>query len=79
MSPQTLESELRRAAMQVDWTYVVHRCAWCKRVANGQGEYVSTRDLDPDVVVTDGMCPACAKREMALLDARRRATRQAAA
>ena len=63
------------------WTaaYVVHRCAWCKRVANGQGEFVSARELDPDAVVTDGMCPACAKREMALLHARRQAGEHLAA
>jgi hypothetical protein len=79
MSPQTLESELRRAATQVDWSRVVHRCAWCKRVANSQGEFVSTRDLDPEAVVTDGMCPACARREMALLRARRQAGEHIAA
>ena len=79
MSPQTLESELRRAATQVDWSRVVHRCAWCKRVANGQGEYVSPRELHDDAVVTDGMCPACAIREMALLHARRQADEHLAA
>jgi hypothetical protein len=79
MSPQTLESELKRAAAEVDWSHVVHRCAWCKRVADAQGTYVSARDLAPDMVVTDGMCPACGARAMARIAARRLARERRAA
>jgi len=75
MSPLTLDSELKRAAEQADWSRVVHRCAWCKRVADAQGEYVLPRELDADTVVTDGMCPACGTRALALL-ARRRLDRE---
>ncbi|MBV9577853.1 MAG: hypothetical protein JO057_04605 [Chloroflexi bacterium] len=82
MSPLTLETELKRAAAQVDWNHIVHRCAWCKRVADAQGEYVSPRKLvalDDDVVATDGMCPACGARALAVLDARRLARERPAA
>ena len=71
MSPHTLELELKRAADALDWSYVVHRCAWCKRVANAQGEYVASQELAPDVVVTDGMCPPCGGLAMARVAARR--------
>jgi hypothetical protein len=71
MSPHTLELELKRAAAAVDWSDVVHRCAWCKRVANAQGDYVSTLQFAPETVVTDGMCPACGRLAMARIAARR--------
>jgi hypothetical protein len=67
MSPLTLESELRRAAAEVDWRHVVHRCAWCQRVADARGQYVAAVDLDESVVITDGMCPACGVRALAKL------------
>jgi hypothetical protein len=79
MSPHTLESELKRAAAEVDWTHIVHRCAWCKRIANAQGTYVSMRELAPDTVVTDGMCPACGELAMARIAARRVARERRAA
>ena len=79
MSPHTLELELKRAADAVDWSHVVHRCAWCKRVANAQGEYVSSHELAPDTVVTDGMCPACGRLAMARVTARRLARERVAA
>ena len=71
MSPHTLELELKRAAHEVEWHRVVHRCAWCNRVANAQGEYVSAQELAPDTVVTDGMCPPCGRLAMARISARR--------
>ena len=71
MSPQTLESELKRAAAETDWSRVVHRCAWCKRIADARGRYVSSRDLAQNTVVTDGMCPRCGKHALARLAERR--------
>jgi DNA-directed RNA polymerase subunit RPC12/RpoP len=79
MSPLTLEPELKRAASEADWTRVVHRCAWCKRIADGRGEYVSSRELEDDTVVTDGMCPPCGTRALALVAARRRTREDLAA
>ncbi len=79
MSPHTLESELKRAAAEVDWSHVVHRCAWCNGIANAQGEYVSSRELAPDSVVTDGMCPPCGRLAMARIAARRVARERPAA
>ena len=71
MSPLTLETELKRAAAEVDWSRVIHRCAWCRRIADAGGEYVSAQELDEDTAVTDGMCPACGTHQMALLASRR--------
>jgi hypothetical protein len=71
MSPLTLESELKRAALESDWSRVVHRCAWCKRVADAHGHYVAAVELDESTVVTDGMCPPCGVRALAKLSARR--------
>jgi hypothetical protein len=79
MSPHTLEFELKRAAAEADWTQVVHRCAWCHRVADTRGEYVVSHELAPDTVVTDGMCPACGVRAMARVAARRLARERPAA
>ena len=79
MSPLTLESELKRAADEADWSRVVHRCAWCKRVADAQGHYVLAVELDESTVITDGMCPACGVRAMAKLTARRLAQQPLAA
>jgi DNA-directed RNA polymerase subunit RPC12/RpoP len=79
MSPLTLESELKRAAAEVDWSRVVHRCAWCKRVADAQGYYVASVGLDEATVMTDGMCPACGVRALAKLTARRLAREPLAA
>jgi hypothetical protein len=79
MSPHTLELELKRAADQADWSCVIHRCAWCNLVANAQGEYVSSHELAPGSVVTDGMCPACGRLAMARVAARRLARERPAA
>jgi hypothetical protein len=79
MSPLTLESELKRAAAEKDWTRVVHRCAWCRRIADAHGQYVSSRDLAEDTVVTDGMCPRCGKRALARVAKRRPTSERPAA
>jgi len=75
MSPLTLDLELKRAADEVDWSRVVHRCAWCKRIADAHGRYVSSRALAEDTVVTDGMCPPCGRGALAQL-AKRRPSRE---
>jgi hypothetical protein len=62
---------LKRAASADAWTHVIHRCAWCQRVVDTNGEYTSLASLDPSVVVTDGMCPACGSRALAHLALRR--------
>jgi hypothetical protein len=79
MSPHTLESELKRAAAEGDWSQVVHRCAWCNRIADAHGMYVLSQQLAPDAVVTDGMCPSCGQRALARVAARRLARELAAA
>jgi hypothetical protein len=79
MSPLTLETELKRAAAERDWSRVVHRCAWCGRIADAQGDYVASPELHEDTPVTDGMCPACGTRQLALLAGRRLARQRPAA
>jgi hypothetical protein len=79
MSPLTLEAELKRAAAAVDWSHVVHRCAWCRRVADPQGHYVTSDNLDESTVITDGMCPTCGTRALAVLATRRLARERPAA
>ncbi|HEY1291609.1 MAG TPA: hypothetical protein VGJ60_00835 [Chloroflexota bacterium] len=79
MSPHTLESELKRAAAETDWRRVVHRCAWCMRIADARGRYVSARELADNTVVTDGMCPSCGRRALARLAERRPARERLAA
>ena len=66
-----LDSMLKLAAATDDWTRVVHRCAWCQRFVDQNGEYTALVVLDATTVVTDGMCTACGMRAMAHLAARR--------
>jgi predicted RNA-binding Zn-ribbon protein involved in translation (DUF1610 family) len=68
---ETLSAMLKCAADADAWTRVVRRCAWCRRVANEQGEYAAISVLDPQAVVTDGMCPACGRRALVEVMARR--------
>jgi hypothetical protein len=70
MSPLNLESELKRVAAEADWSRVVHRCAWCRRVDNGHGEYLEASE-DTETVGTDGMCPRCARRALKVIAMRR--------
>jgi DNA-directed RNA polymerase subunit RPC12/RpoP len=79
MSPLTLESELKRAAAEADWSRVVHRCAWCKRIADAHGHYVLALEPEESTVITDGMCPPCGTRALAKLTARRLADQPLAA
>jgi len=61
-----LDAMLKSAA-EADWTDVVRRCAWCGRVADQQGRYRVATLVDASTVFTDGMCPPCGARGMALL------------
>jgi galactose-1-phosphate uridylyltransferase len=74
-----LDSMLKLAASADEWTRVVHRCAWCKRVADERGEYSRIVVLGEATVVTDGICPRCGKRALAELAERRRLREQRAA
>jgi hypothetical protein len=65
----SLDELLRFAADEPDWTRVVHRCAWCGRVATGGGRWVM-RPLDLSAVTTDGMCPPCGRRNLAQVSRR---------
>jgi hypothetical protein len=56
---------LLKSAAEADWTQVVHRCAWCGRIADRHGRYHMATVLDASVVCTDGMCPACGARGLA--------------
>ena len=79
----SLEVRLRAAARLPDWdTQVVRRCAWCGRVADGDGEYRDVYLVREEVVTTDGMCPPCGAAALAQIAARgaaRGAVRQLAA
>ena len=70
-----LESMLSRAATANGWARVVKRCAWCRRVFDERsvGEVLVIVD-EATLVTTDGMCPPCGRRNLALL-AKRRTTR----
>jgi hypothetical protein len=69
----TLATLLAAAARSSDWQrLVVHRCAWCSRVADCQSIYRVMPDAPRSTVTTDGMCPACAARALAQLAARKR-------
>jgi hypothetical protein len=68
----SLDAMLKRAASADAWTRVVHRCAWCQRVVDGQGNYAPIVVLDPTTVVTDGMCAECGTRALAELATRQR-------
>ena len=75
-----LETILSRAATAKGWARVIQRCAWCQRVFDerGVGEVLVLVD-EATVVTTDGMCPPCGRRNMALLAARRSARTLSAA
>jgi predicted RNA-binding Zn-ribbon protein involved in translation (DUF1610 family) len=59
---KSLNAKLKCAADADAWTHVVHRCAWCRRIANERGEYAAMGVLDPQTVFTDGLCPPCGRR-----------------
>jgi hypothetical protein len=67
-----LESMLSRAATAKGWARVIQRCAWCQRVFDerGVGDVLVLVD-ERTVVTTDGMCPPCGRRNLALLASRR--------
>jgi hypothetical protein len=58
---------LLKSAAAADWTHVVHRCAWCGRVADRHGRYRMVAVVDASAVCTDGMCPTCGARGLAAI------------
>ena len=67
----SLDVLLKQAARAADWRQaVVHRCAWCGRVAKRDGDG-ATLHAKLTIVTTDGMCEACGRKAMADLIARR--------
>ena len=67
-----LEEMLRSASAAENWSHVIHRCAWCKRVFDADGVCSSIVPFDETTVATDGMCPACGARAMGQIRARHR-------
>ena len=65
-----LEAMLRRASAADNWSHVIHRCAWCKRVFDANGVYPAIMPFDDTTVATDGMCPPCGARALSELSAR---------
>jgi hypothetical protein len=56
----TLHSMLAAAARSTNWEReVIHRCAWCSRVADADNVYRAVGDSRPIGAVTDGICPDC--------------------
>jgi len=66
----SLQSMLRRASAADNWTHILHRCAWCKRLFDEHGAYGNVVAFDPASVATDGMCPACGARALAQISER---------
>jgi hypothetical protein len=73
-----LDPMLRIAATADGWTRVIHRCAWCKCIADDRGEYRQVGVLGEGTVVTDGICPRCGVRALTELAERRRRDQRAA-
>ena len=70
----TLDTLLAAAARSSDWErLVVHRCAWCSRVADSDRIYRVEPGAPRSAATTDGMCPACAATALAQLAARKKA------
>jgi hypothetical protein len=66
-----LEVMLQRATAADNWSQVIHRCAWCRRVFDENGAYGNVVALHTGSVATDGMCPACGARALRQIAARR--------
>jgi hypothetical protein len=67
----SLEALLAAAARSAHWEgLVVHRCAWCKRVADHDGIYREVGGIGNTRVATDGMCPACGREALARISTR---------
>ena len=65
-----LDSMLKQAAESA-WDRVVQRCAWCGRIADSTGRYVTPPPVfDAATVFTDGMCPQCGTRALAAISRR---------
>ena len=72
MPMPSLETLLKTAARTTDWQHdVLHRCAWCGRVADANGDYREAPTHSRlEFATTDGMCPTCAAEAEARLAAR---------
>ena len=68
----SLEERLRRAAAADNWTHVLHRCAWCRRLFDASGAYDTVIPFSATTVVTDGMCGACGARALTRISERNR-------
>jgi hypothetical protein len=66
-----LDAMLRRSTAVDNWSQVIHRCAWCRRVSDENGAYGNIVAIDTARVATDGMCPACGARALRQIAARR--------
>jgi hypothetical protein len=73
-----LETLLTNAATATNWSNVVHRCAWCGRVARPDGSYSVPTQIGPATVASDGMCSSCGARALSEIAARRSANSRAA-
>ena len=65
----SLDAMLKSVADAREWSDVVHRCAWCGRIATARGEWV-LRPIDAAQLTTDGMCPTCGARALREIVAR---------
>ena len=51
---------LGAAARTRDWDHnMLHRCAWCSRVADADKVYRQVQTMPRASVATDGICPDC--------------------
>jgi hypothetical protein len=73
MVSASLEGLLHAAATSADWNRdILHRCAWCQRIIDADGNPLSgTVELRPDTVVTDGMCKLCGAQALVSISRRR--------
>ena len=74
VTPMDTLDTLLKSAAEADWTHVVRRCAWCGRIAGRDGRYRVVQVIDAATVFTDGMCPPCGTRGLAMV--RRRTARR---
>jgi hypothetical protein len=80
VNPLPLDALLTEAARSPDWDRrMVHRCAWCTRVADANNVYRLAQNLHAVTATTDGMCPDCAATALARLTARTRRQSEALA
>jgi hypothetical protein len=80
MTLMRLTTLLAIAARSPDWDHqVLHRCAWCTRVADADNTYRLVSSLPRDTAITDGMCPDCGPLMLARLADRKQLRMQVSA